>query len=130
MEQSAKSETVGNAVRMLLSAKEGDNLRPRYLGDLRARLSRFALSFGQRKLSDIQAAEIDSRLREAGGAPLTRNTFYTRLHVLFEFARQRGWVSVNPLADVPKAKVTNSPPGILSPDEVARLLESASDETL
>jgi integrase len=34
------------------------------------------------------------------------------------------------MANVPKAKVISSPPGILSPDQVARLLESASEDTL
>jgi integrase len=130
MELAARSETVQNAVRMLLSAKADDNLRPRYVSDLHARLSRFVLSFGERKLSDIQAPEIDTWLRELGGAPLTRNTLRMRLNVLFEFARQRGWVSSNPLVDVPKAKVTGSAPGILSPEQVARLVESASEETL
>ena len=125
-----RSETVANAVRMLLAAKTGDNLRVRYLSDLRARLARFAASFGERKLSDLEAAEIDQWLRLQGGAPLTRNTLAKRLSTLFEFARQRGWVTRNPMADVPKAKVTGKPPGILSVEEVSRLLERANDETL
>jgi integrase len=52
------------------------------------------------------------------------------LSAFFAFARQRGWVSVNPLADVPKAKETTKAPGILKPSQLARLLESASQETL
>jgi integrase len=130
MERSAKSETVGNAVPLFLAARKGDNLRPRYLGDLRDRLRRFNDSFAERKLSDICATEIDNWLRDLSLAPLTRNTFRLRLSVFFEFARQRGWVSTNPMVDVPKAKVTGSPPGILSPEQVARLLESASEQTL
>ena len=129
-EFSARSETVSNAVRMLLAAKTGDNLRVRYLNDLRARLARFVTSFGERKLSDLEAAEIDEWLRQQGGAPLTRNTLAMRLSTLFEFARQRGWVTRNPMVDVPKAKVTGKPPGILSVEEVSRLLERANDETL
>jgi integrase len=127
---SARSETVTNAVRTLLAAKTDDNLRVRYLNDLRARLARFAASFGERKLSDLEAAEIDGWLRQQGGAPLTRNTLAMRLSTLFEFARQRGWVTRNPMADVPRAKVTSRPPGILSVEEVSRLLEQASEETL
>ena len=130
MEQSAKSETVGNALRIFLAAKEGDNLRPRYVRDLYDRLKRFADSFALRKLSNITPAEIDNWLRNLGVAPLTRNTFHLRLSVFFEFARQRGWVQSNPLKDVPKAKVTGKPPGILTPFQTARLLESASEETL
>jgi len=130
MEQNTKSETVDNALQMFLAARAGDNLRPRYLGDLRARLSRFVESFNDRKLSDITPTEIDMWLRGMCAAPLTRNTFHMRLSVFFEFARQRGWVQANPLGDVPKAKVTGSPPGILSPEQIGRLLELASDETL
>jgi integrase len=130
MEQSAKSETVSNAVPLFLAAKKGDNLRPRYLGDLRDRLNRFEKSFGGRKVATIEPQEIDQWLRGLGVAPLTKNSFHMRLSVFFEFARQRGWVSINPMANVPKAKVTEKPPGILFPEQVARLLENASSETL
>jgi integrase len=130
MEQSTRSETVGNALQMFLAAKKGDNLRPWYLGDLRDRLRRFADSFGERKLSDITPAEIDTWLRELGVAPLTRNSFHVRLGVFFEFARQRGWILGNPLKDVPKAKVTEKPPGILTPEQTEGLLELALEEIL
>jgi integrase len=129
-EFSAKSETVSNAVQIFMAAKENDNLRPRYLGDLGARLARFAASFGERKLADLEPAEIDEWLRQQGGAPLTRNTLAMRVSTLFEFARQRGWVTRNPMVDVPKAKVTGKPPGILNVEELSQLLERASDETL
>jgi integrase len=130
MEQHAKSETVRHAIPLFLQAKKSDGMRPRYLRDLHDRLRRFADSFGDRKLSDISAVEIDQWLRGLGVALVTRNTFASRLSVFFEFARQRGWVSVNSLTDVPKAKVISSPPGILSPEQAARLLEHASEETL
>src|SRR4029077_8887729 len=106
MEQGARRAPVGNALEEFLTSRAGDNLRPRYLGDLRTRLNRFSESFGERKLAAIEAREIDCWLRETCFAPLTRNTFHQRLSVFFEFARQRGWLGVNPMADVPKAKVT------------------------
>jgi integrase len=132
MEQSARSETVSNAWHLFLQAKKGDGLRPRYLEDLRDRLRRFVDCFAQRKLSDITPTEIDHWLREtcAEHSAWSRNTFHARLNAFFHFARQRGWVSVNPLADVPKAKVISKPPGILTPQQVARLLELAQTETL
>jgi integrase len=129
-ELSAKSETVTNAVQLFLAAKADDHLRPRYLEDLRSRLSRFAQDFGERKLADIPSAQIDQWLRDLHQAPLSRNTFHLRLHTLFEYARMRGWVETNPLADVPRAKVILGSPGILSVDQTARLLERASTDTL
>jgi Phage integrase family len=125
-----KSETVSNALSSLLDAKRADNLRPRYLKDLRVRLTRFALDFGTRKLADISPVEIDRWLRELGLSPLSRNTFRTRIFTFFEFSRQCGWTSTNPVAEVRKVKVTESSPGILAPQEIARLLEAADSQTL
>jgi integrase len=130
MEQSAKSETAGNAFTAFMAAKTGDNLRARYLSDLRSRVGRFVESFKDRKLADIAPAEIDRYLRELGVRPLSRNTVRMRLSVFFEYCRKRSWVQANPLPDVSKAKVTASVPGILSVEQVARLLEAASEETL
>ena len=130
MEHRSRSETVGNAFSSFMAAKTGDGLRPRYLGDLRTRVRRFAESFNDRKLSDITPAEIDTWLRGLCVAALTRNTVRMRLSVFFEFARQRGWVQSNPMADVPKAKVPGYSPGILTVEQSARLLESASEKTL
>ena len=125
-----KSETAGNAFTAFMAAKTGDNLRGRYLSDLRSRVGRFVESFKDRKLTDITPAEIDRYLRALGVVPLSRNTVRMRLSVFFEYARQRGWVQVNPLPDVSKAKVTAGVPGILSLEQVARLLEAASEEIL
>jgi integrase len=126
----ATSETVSNAVSSLVASKRVDGLRPRYLRDLHDRLRRFELSFGPRKLADIQSAEIDRWLRELGLAPLTRNSFRMRIYTLFEYARRCGWVSQNPVEDVRKVKVREGVPGILEPIQIARILENASPETL
>src|SRR5262249_38088040 len=118
------------AVAACLTAKTADGCRPRYLEDLRPRLNRFAREFGERKLSDISPAEIDSWLRSLSIAPLSRNTVQLRLSTFFEFARQRGWVTTNPLKDVPKAKIASKPPGILTVEQAAALLEHASESML
>jgi integrase len=130
MRRLTESETVSTTVKALLEAKSTDNLRPRYLKDLRLRLSRFALSFGDRKLADIQPAEIDAWLRSLCLAPLGRNSYRLRLNMLFEFGRKCGWTVSNPVSEVGKAKVRESLPGILSPEQVARILESAGEDTV
>jgi integrase len=130
MRSLAQSETVSTAVQALLKAKQADNLRPRYLKDLRVRLARFALDFGERKLADVGANEIDRWLRELNLSPLSRNTFRARISTLFEFGRQCGWTNTNAVAEVRKVKVTESLPGILTPEQAARLLEASDPETL
>lgn len=129
-ELTARSETVTNSIASLLDAKSADNLRPRYLKDLRNRLTRFAKVFGERKLADITPVEIDQWLRTLCLGPLGRNTFRSRLSVLFEYGRQCGWTNTNPVAEVRKVKVSETLPGILTPEQAARLLEAAAHETL
>jgi hypothetical protein len=106
-----KSETVANALESFLAAKTDDNMRERYLEDLRIRLSRFARTFGERKVADISSAEIDQWLRELHQAPLSRNTVHLRLHTFFEYARIRGWVEANPLKDIARGQGDPRQPG-------------------
>jgi integrase len=130
-ELSHKSETVENAVVSFLKAKEDDQARGRYLQELRSRLGRFSRDFAERKVSDLTAGELDSWLRDLGQSPLSRNTFHLRIHTLLEYCRTRGWLSVNPLKDVPRAKIGHDTAiGILSVDQTARLLEKADSRTL
>src|SRR4029077_15495485 len=69
-------------------------------------------------------------LRGLGLAPVTRNTFYLRVSALFSCAVECGWASKNPLGKNMKAKVIDSEPGVLTPQQFAKLLEVASSETL
>jgi len=125
-----KSEAVAKVIKEILASKEHDNLRPRYLSDLRARLNRFAESFGERKIAELTAGDIDAWLRGLHRSPLTRNTFRLRLSTLFGYAISRGWCQTNPISDVKKVKPSSSPIEILTPEEFNRVLEVASDETL
>jgi integrase len=130
-ELSHKSETVKNALVAFLATKETERVRPRYLEDLRSRLGRFAQTFAERKVSDLSAGELDCWLRDLGQSPLSRNTFQLRIHTLLEYCRRAGWLAVNPLKDVPRAKIRGeSAIGILKVDQVARLLENADPATL
>jgi integrase len=130
VERLKESETVANAVKSLLESKQADNLRPRYLTDLRLRLKRFSADFGGRLLADIEVIELEAWLRSLSLKPAGRNSYRDRLSVLFAYGCRCGWVDSNPVEQVSKAKVVDSLPGILSPDEAARLLEAAGELTL
>ncbi len=129
-ERIARSENTAVAFKAFMGSKAHDGLRPRYLNDLRARVGRFVEAFASRPLAEIEAHEIDRYLREKGVKPSTRNTISLRLGVFFEFAKDRGWVVTNPVHGMSRAKVAPTPPGILTVEETARLLEVASGETL
>ena len=123
------SEKVTRVVKELLAAKENDNLRPRYLSDLKARLNRFSEAFGERPIASVTTGELDNWLRSLGVQPATRNSIRLRLGVLFSYAIEQGWCHENPVRKVKKVKASSTP-GILTPEEFARLLEVASEQTL
>jgi integrase len=125
-----QSESVAHVVKEIMASKEHDNLRPRYLTDLRARFNRFAETFGERKIASLSAGEIDGWLRGFAWKPITRNTVRLSLSTLFGYAEQRGWCQENPIAKVRKIRASGSPIGILNPEELAKLLEAASEQTL
>lgn len=124
------SRKVSEVVADLLAARIADGMSARYLGDLRVRLGRFALSFGEEMIAGISASRIDKWLRGLGVGAVTRNTFRRRLAVLFSFAKRRGYVTENPVADVERAKERETEIEILSVIQMARLLESASSDML
>jgi integrase len=124
------SKKVSTVVAELLAARSADGMSPRYLGDLRVRLGRFVATFGEEMIAGLSAAHIDKWLRGLGVGPVTRNTFRRRLGVLFSFAKRRGYVTENPVADVERAKERETEIEILSVNELARLLECASSEML
>jgi integrase len=124
------SRKVKEVVADLLAARAADGMSPRYLGDLRVRLGRFVLSFAEEMIAGISASRIDEWLRGLGVGAVTRNTFRRRLAVLFSFAKRRGYVTENPIANVERAKEREAEIEILSVSQVARLLESASSDML
>jgi integrase len=125
----SESQTVAIAIQRFLAVKKADGMSARYLKDLRNRLDRFGLEFGERAIVTITAPELGDWLRGLELAPLTRNTFYLRLSTLFSFAVEQHWASESPVRKSMRAKVVVAEPGILAPKQFAALLIHASDET-
>jgi integrase len=132
---SKRTCTAQELVNELLKVKEADGASERYLSDLRSRLTQFSESFNDQPVAEITSPQIDEWLRslsdkETGKrlAPVTRNNFRRVLIVAFNFARERGYCVGNPARASARAKVIETVIGILTVDETARLLESASAE--
>ena len=127
--------TAAELVDELLKAKRADGASERYLSDLRSRLGIFADVFDGRPVAEITSTMIDHWLRslsdkETGKrlSPTTRNHFRRLLGVAFSFARQHGYCVDNPAAATSRAKEIESVVGILTPEQTARLLESAPSD--
>ena len=124
--------TAAQLVDELLKVKEADGASRRYLSDLRSRLNQFSEIFDGKSIAEITSTEIDEWLRslsdrETGKrlSPVTRNNFRRLLIVAFNFARDRNYRADNPAKKTAKAKVIQTPIGILTVDETVRLLENA-----
>lgn len=124
------SKKVSEVVADLLRAQEADGASVRYVGDLRARLNKFAVTFGEEMIATLAPRQISEWLRGLGVAGLTRNTFRLRLAALFSFAKRSGYVTTNPIENVEKAKESSAEIEILSVEQVKELLSKASKETL
>lgn len=130
LKASEKSCTAIQLVKELLAAKKADGVSERHLGDLRYRLNVFAEKFDGKPVATITRAEIDDWLRSLPVSPLTRNNYRQRTALAFNFAIGRGYATSNPAEGAAKAKVVSKPPGILSVNEAARLLEAAAPNVL
>ena len=129
-QSSDKSCTVAEAVRNLLDDLKGNGRSERYLEDLKSRLGKFSAEFGGRKMSEITTTQISSWLSSLKVSAVTRNNYRRVLGVLFNFGLGRKWCSENPATAVNAAKEKDSPIGILQPEQMASILENASQETL
>ena len=129
--------TVRELVTELLNAKKADRASARYLSDLRSRLTQFAKSFDDKPVAEITTADVDQWLRgltdSQTGNPLagtTRNNFRRVLVVAFNFAQNRGYCVANPAAKSAKAKVIDAAAGILTVDELSRMLTNTPAELI
>jgi integrase len=120
---------VWDVVAELLTVKANRKSSPRYLEDLRSRLSRFAGSFCK-DACDVTTAEIQEWLDSLGLAPQSYANFRRVIHLFFEFAVARGYAADNPAAAVESIKVRGGDVAIFAPKEIAKLLAATSAEFL
>lgn len=82
-------------------------------------------------MCDLSAQDISNWLAALPVATSSKNSYRLSLSRIFSYAKDQGWVSSNPLAEV-KAKndreAQTKLPGIFTLDEAARLLEAATPE--
>jgi integrase len=130
LEASERSITAAELVDQIIAKKKADGMSDRYVGDLRSRLPRFAESFGDQMVATITTTQIDDWLRALEVGPTTRNNFRRALVMVFAYAIRHGYAASNPAEETEKAKQIDLPPGILTVQQTASLLESSTPELL
>ena len=134
------------AARVVADKKKqgGRGSSERLLREIEERLGRFSRVFGDRMVSDIEAAEVrawlmdltsivqTSRGKEETDAPVgqpTRHAYRRTLSLCFGWAKHNGAAADNPIADVKLAPPKKEREFVFTPQQTAILLQSA-DESL
>jgi integrase len=107
------------------------SLKPSTLSDYRSNINAHYLpAFGERRLEDITAREIERWLETLGHlAPRSRNKLLTVMHGIFRRAQKVWGLPVNPVAGIEKARSRSTGDlEVFSPEEVMALVRAAGSE--
>jgi integrase len=126
-----KRKRVADVVAELIAAKEARGKSPRYVGDLSARLNRFAKSFAV-DISTVTTADVQKWLDGLKLSAQSARNFRTVIGTLFSFAESRGYVfkGGNPVEGTELITANGGKIEIYTPAEIERLLAAASPKFL
>jgi integrase len=118
--------SVADLAKEVLEAKRKDGMSATYIADLKKRLARFCVDFGERKIAGITVEELDNWLRDLECGPKSRANFRANVGVLFSYAERRRMIDSNPILRTARPKLIDRAPEIFSVDELAALLNAAA----
>jgi integrase len=117
-------------VKRFLDEKERENLSTVHLADLKNRIARFEITFGEIPIASITRNDIASWLHDLELAPQSKINFRRVLGNVFSYALRAGHVVVNPVTATTAPKTRRKRAVILEPDEVRQLLQASPEDTL
>ena len=118
---------VAEIVKQLLNDVAAAGRRERTIDDLRARLNRFALSFGSRQLSAITLPELQSWLADPALSARSRINYATKVSQLYNFAIRHGWADANLVERTSRPTAEDKEPGIFTVKHAAAVLGHAPE---
>jgi integrase len=130
MEAVARSIPLSRAVNELIENRKATGASNRYCNDLRLRLSRFVNDYPNLMVAEVSTKAVDDWLAGLSLAPVTRNTFRRDLRTLFSFCVTRRYATENPVTKTRRAKEVDNTVGILTPNDMSRLLSVADETTI
>ena len=114
----------------VVTAKKANGIKETTLKVYRHRVKEFCLDFGAQDVSAIAADDIGKWLIRSFAHPVTRNNNRRVLVNLFNFAKSKRYIDVNPAIEVATSKQIGKEVGILWPEQVAELLIQAAPTIL
>lgn len=108
-----------------IANRRASNLKERYIRNLDSQFKRLNEEFAATPVNLITMQDIERWLDVQGQSPKTRNNYIITLRTFFDYCLNQKWCSENPASALNKAKSEDAPTGILTVDEVSRLLATA-----
>jgi integrase len=101
-----------------------------HINSITYRLKPFMAEYGEWLAANVSTEIIDDFLTHQDKAPQTKLHYRSALHQLFEYAIQLRAAPSNPVKAAMKPKVKREEPGVLTPNQLAKLLSAADDDTV
>ncbi len=117
--------TVDELAELFLASRTKLQRSAKHLTSLRCLFKRFGASFPKERLADLTSDQIESWLHDLNVGPVTVNSYRTLLHSLFEYALRKKLCSENPVKAVERMTVKSDEVGILTPQQLSKLLSLA-----
>lgn len=108
-----------------LADLERRKCRPKSITDMRHRLTRFGVDYGDRAACTITQADVLQWLDVRGGGPVNQDNFRRAFRACFNFARKRGVVTVNPVEGIEAIRADAAEPEIWTAAQVESCLIAA-----
>ena len=120
---------VADVVGELVNGLRNDGASESHVDEMERVLGKFAAAF-QTDIGNVSTADINAFLRALETSPASRNVYRRKIVTLFNYARRVGYLSDRTTAatKAAKAKESGREIEIYSAEEMARLLQHASDK--
>lgn len=112
-----------------VASRKEANCKERYMANLNSQLKAIKEEFGDVMIDEISKPKLEVFLKGLTGkdgdtpaTPKTRINFIITLTALFNFAVEEGWRGENPASRINRPEKDEVATGILTPDEVKKLL--------
>jgi len=120
--------TVREVADIYLKSRIQHGRSKKHLDSLRRLFERFCVSHGTDRINDMTGNQVEEWLHDLGVGPVTINTYRALLHSLFEFGVRKKLCPENPVKAVERMTVKADEVGILTPDQLAKLLDVAQGD--
>lgn len=113
------------AILRVEGVKKSSKKDSEYVRKFKSTITSLKDAVGDKLLSAVTRDEIEAWLFRSDWKPDTIKNKRTDVRTFFNYAAKRHWITLNPAESIEAVAGTNKPPGILTPEECASVLQAA-----